>query len=445
MSDTAKPQSKSYRTIVLLLLTLIYAFNFIDRQIIGILSPFIQADLNLSNTQMGLLKGFLFAIFYTAIGIPIAWLADRYNRTNIVTLSLAVWSGFTALTGMASNFVQIAIARMGVGVGEAGGSPPSHSMISDLFPKEQRSTALGIYALGIPLGQGFAYFFTGLARGNPDVKFDWQQLLITLGLSGIVLAILARLIIREPVRGIQDVKNIADEAAKPPFSTALKTLLSIPSWWAMCFGITAASFVAYAAATWQIDYLVPFDYNAPEEARYGFKSMMFTLAALNLTAYALGTYLGGKITDRLAKRSIRYYGIVPAVTILICFPLLLAAYWVPSVTLHMVFVGFFLFFIGMYLGPSFAIAQTLAPINMRAMSTAIFFLVLNLIALGGGPTLVGILADHFEPDHGKIVAIRYSLGLAGLAFFLSVASFLYAAKRLPKDWAEAEARNTGQT
>jgi len=444
MSDNAQPKSKTYRTIVLLLLTLIYAFNFIDRQIIGILSPFIQADLGLTNTQMGLLKGFLFAIFYTAIGIPIAWLADRYNRTNIVTLSLAVWSGFTALTGMASNFVQIAIARMGVGVGEAGGSPPSHSMISDLFPKEERSTALGIYALGIPLGQGFAYFFTGIARGNPDVKFDWQQLLITLGISGILLAIFARLIIKEPVRGIQDIQKTAHlAAAKPPFSAALKTLLSIPSWWAMCFGITAASFVAYAAATWQIDYLLPFDYSAPEEARYGFKSMMFTLAALNLTAYALGTFLGGKITDRLAKRSIRYYGIVPAVTILICFPLLLAAYWVPSVSLHMVFVGFFLFFIGMYLGPSFAIAQTLAPINMRAMSTAIFFLVLNLIALGGGPTLVGVLADHFEPNHGKVVAIRYSLGLTGLAFFLSVGSFLYAAKRLPKDWADAEARNRG--
>ena len=439
----AKPISAGYRTLVLIILTLIYAFNFIDRQIIGILSPFIQADLQLSNTQMGLLKGFLFAIFYTGIGIPIAWLADRYNRTNIVTISLAVWSGFTALTGMASNFLQIAIARMGVGVGEAGGSPPSHSMISDMYPKEKRSTALGIYALGIPLGQGFAYFFTGIARGNPDVKFDWQQLLITLGVSGILLAILARLIIREPVRGSQDVKTAEDKVVKPPFKVALKTLLSIPSWWAMCFGITAASFVAYAAATWQIDYLVPFDYSAPEETRHGFKTMMFTLAALNLTAYALGTYLGGKITDKLAKRSIRYYGYVPAVTILICFPLLIAAYWAPSVTLHMTYVGLFLFFIGMYLGPSFAIAQTLAPINMRAMSTAIFFLVLNLIALGGGPTLTGILADHFEPTHGKIVAIRYSLGLIGFAFFLSVGSFLYAAKTLPKDWAEAEARNTG--
>lgn len=443
MSDNVKPQSKRYRTIVLLLLTLIYAFNFIDRQIIGILSPFIQADLGLSNTQMGLLKGFLFAIFYTAIGIPIAWLADRYNRTNIITISLAIWSGFTALTGMASNFMQIAIARMGVGIGEAGGSPPSHSMISDLYPKEKRSTALGIYALGIPLGQGFAYFFTGIARGNPDARFDWQQLLITLGISGILLALFARLIIREPIRGIQDVKKADDKAVKPPFKVALKTLLSIPSWWAMCFGITAASFVAYAAATWQIDYLVPFDTSAAQDSRYGFKSMMFTLAALNLTAYALGTYLGGKITDRLAKRSIRYYGIVPAVTILICFPILLAAYWAPNVTLHMVCVGFFLFFIGMYLGPSFAIAQTLAPINMRAMSTAIFFLVLNLIALGGGPTLVGILADHFEPDHGKIIAIRYSLGIVAFAFFLSVGSFLYAAKTLPKDWAEAEARNTG--
>ena len=441
----AQRHSPGYRTLVLILLTLIYAFNFIDRQIIGILSPFIQEDLKLTNTQMGLLKGFLFAIFYTAIGIPIAWLADRYSRTNIVTISLAVWSGFTALTGMAGNFLQIAIARMGVGVGEAGGSPPSHSMISDMYPKEKRSTALGIYALGIPLGQGFAYFFTGIARGNPDVKFDWQQLLITLGVSGILLAILARIIIKEPVRGIQDVKDPASTAVKPPFKTALKTLLSIPSWWAMCFGITAASFVAYAAATWQVDYLLPFDYSAPEETRHGFKSMMFTLAALNLTAYAAGTYLGGKITDKLAKRSIRWYGIVPAFTILACLPLLLAAYWAPTVTMHMIFVGLFLFFIGMYLGPSFAIAQTLAPINMRAMSTAIFFLVLNLIALGGGPTTVGILTDIFEPEYGKIVAIRYSLGLVSLAFLLSVASFLYAAKRLPKDWTDAEARNAGAT
>jgi len=203
-SETASTPSKRYRTLVLFLLTLIYAFNFIDRQIIGILSPFIQADLELSNSQMGLLKGFLFALFYTVVGIPIAWLADRYNRVNIVSISLAVWSGFTALTGMANSFLSIGLARMGVGIGEAGGSPPSHSIISDMYSKDERSSALAIYALGIPLGLGFAYFVAGYALGNPNSNFDWRQLLIVLGISGIALAIVTRIIVREPVRGAQE-------------------------------------------------------------------------------------------------------------------------------------------------------------------------------------------------------------------------------------------------
>jgi len=164
--------NKNHRTFVLLLLTLIYAFNFIDRQIIGILSPFIQADLGLTNTELGLLKGIVFALFYTIIALPIAWLADRYNRVTIVSTSLAVWSAFTALTGMAGSFLQIGLARIGVGVGEAGGSPPSHSIISDLYPKEKRSGALAIYALGIPIGLGFAYFIAGIALGRPAGHFS---------------------------------------------------------------------------------------------------------------------------------------------------------------------------------------------------------------------------------------------------------------------------------
>ncbi|WP_017930749.1 spinster family MFS transporter [Robiginitomaculum antarcticum] len=430
--------SKRYRTIVLLLLTLVYAFNFIDRQIIGILSPFIQKDLELTNTQLGMLKGIFFALFYTSIGIPIAWLADRYNRTNIVTISLAVWSGFTALTGMAGSFASIALARMGVGIGEAGGSPPSHSMISDLYPKEERSGALGVYSLGIPWGQGIAYALTGYLLGSQAVGFTWRELLISLGIAGVVFAVAARLIIREPQRGIQDT-DTPELATKIPFKTALKTLLSIPSWWAMCMGITTASFVAYAVATWQVDYLLPFD--GAMENPYGFQKMMYILGALNITLYAAGTLLGGKIVDKLAKGNLRYYGIIPAVTVLICLPLIIGAFWANSTFLHMAFGGVFLFFIGMYLAPSFAVAQTLAPINMRAMSTAIFFLILNLIALGGGPTLVGILTDIFEVNHTKVEAIRFSLTIVSSGFIISALCFLYAAKTLPKDWAEAQKRN----
>ena len=429
--------SKSYRTFVLLLLTLIYAFNFIDRQIIGILSPFIQADLGLSNSQLGLLKGFLFALFYTVIGLPIAWLADRYSRVNIVGLSLAVWSGFTALTGMANSFLTIGLARMGVGVGEAGGSPPSHSLISDMYPKEERSGALAIYSLGIPLGLGFAYFMTGFLLGNPDNGMNWRTLLITLGVTGVLLAVVFRLTVREPKRGQQE--NVDANAIKVPFGTALKTLLSIPSWWAMCLGIASGSFTAYAVSAWQIDYLLPFD--GAQESPIGFQKMMYILAATNCFIYGLGTWFGGWLTQKLAVRSVSYYGRVPALSILICLPMVILAFWVPSTILHLAIGGALLFFLGMYLGPSFAIAQTLAPINMRAMSTAIFFLVLNLIALGGGPTTVGFLADVFEPAHGQVHAIRLSITIVSAGLLVSSLCFFVAAKRLPKDWADAQARN----
>jgi len=438
VKDDATP-GKRYRSLVLLLLTLIYAFNFIDRQIIGILSPFIQADLGLSNSQLGLLKGFLFALFYTVIGLPIAWLADRYSRVNIVSIALATWSGFTALTGMANSFLTIGLARMGVGVGEAGGSPPSHSIISDMYPKEERAGALAIYSLGIPLGLGFAYLMTGFLLGNPDNGMSWRTLLIILGVTGVGLAVVFRLIVREPKRGAQE--KAKENAIKIPFKQALKTLLSIPSWWAMALGIAFASFFGYAVSTWQMDYLLPFD--GGQDSPIGFKNMMYVLAFTNCFIYGAGTYFGGWLTQKMAKKSVAYYGLIPAISILICLPLGVAAFWVPSSLLHLVIGGSLLFFLGMYLGPSFAIAQTLAPINMRAMSTAIFFLVLNLIALGGGPTTVGFLADYFEPAHGQVHAIRLSVTWVAAMLVASAICFFVAAKTLPKDWADAQARNEG--
>ena len=433
MTDQKIP-SKSYRSFVLVLLTVVYGFNFIDRQIVGILAPFIQEDLGLSNTQLGLLIGLAFAMFYTIVAIPIAWLADRYSRVNILSIALATWSGFTALTGLAGNFVQMGFARMGVGIGEAGGSPPSHSIISDMYPKEERAGALGVYSMGIPLGIMAAYFITASLMGSSGQDVDWRRIFIFLGITGIVLAIIVKLVLREPVRGAMEFNSRTD-IVQPPFKESLKTLLKIPAWWAMCFGIAFGSFVSYAKSAFQTKYLVILD------PTFDFQTLVIILGIINGTTYAGGAYFGAKLADKWGAKDIRAYGWLPAIAIGICLPIGIAAFWVTSVWAHLAFSTIFLLFLGIYLGPSFAIAQTLAPINMRAMSTALFFFILNMIALGGGPTFTGWLIDVYRESHTDLMAMRYAVTVTICMFIPSIISFMVVARVLPKDWAEAEQRN----
>ena len=429
-----KTPSKSYRSLVLVLLTVVYGFNFIDRQIVGILAPFIQKDLGLTNTELGLLIGLAFATFYTLIAIPIAWLADRYNRVNILSIALAVWSGFTALTGLANNFVQIGLARMGVGIGEAGGSPPSHSIISDLYPKEERAGALCVYSMGIPLGIMAAYFATASLMGSSGEDVDWRRIFIFLGLTGIGLAVVVKLVLREPVRGAMEL-DTDKEIIQPPFKESLNTLIKIPAWWAMCFGIAFGSFVSYATSAFQTKYLVLLD------PAFDFKTLVIVLGIINGTTYAVGAFFGARLADWWGGKDIRAYGWLPAIAIGLCMPIGVATFWVPTVWVHLALTTVFLLFLGIYLGPSFAIAQTLAPINMRAMSTALFFFILNMIALGGGPTFTGWLADVFKDGNTELESIRYAMTVTCAMFIPSIISFMVVAKVLPRDWAAAEKRN----
>jgi MFS family permease len=433
MSNQNK-HSNGYRNFVLVLLTLVYGFNFIDRQIVGILAPFIQKDLGLTNTEMGLLTGLLFAALYTVVAIPIAWLADRYNRVNILTIALATWSGFTALFGLAGNFFQIGLARMGVGIGEAGGSPASHSIISDLYAKEERAGALGIYSMGIPLGIMAAYFVTASLVGPSGEDVNWRRIFVILGLTGIALAVIVRLVLREPVRGAMEFGNNVD-VAQPPFFESLIALLKIPSWWWMCFGIALGSFVSYSFSAWQTKYLLLLD---PD---FNFQNLLLILGVINGTTYAGGTFLGARLADSWGAKNIRAYGWLPAIAISLCLPIGIISFWVPSVESHLILTTVFLLFMGMYLGPSFAIAQTLAPINQRAMSTALFFFILNLIALGGGPTITGWMIDLFKDTSADLESTRYALTVTCLVFVPSILSFLVVARKIPKDWASAEERN----
>lgn len=430
-------ENKNYRTLVLVLLTLVYGFNFIDRQIVGILAPFIQADLGLTNTEIGLLTGLLFAFFYTIVAIPIAWIADRYSRVNIVATALAVWSGFTALTGFASSFLHIGLARMGVGIGEAGGSPPSHSIISDLFPKEERTKALGIYSLGIPFGIMFAYFVVASIAGKSAADVPWRKIFVLLGLTGIGLALIVRLVLREPKRGAMENVSGQENIKTQSFSKSLKILLTIPTWWTMCFGISVASFVAYAFSAFQTKYIFSLD---PE---FNLRTLMIVLGIINGIAYAGGTFLGGYIANKWGKKNVRAYGWVPAIAVACVIPCGAVAMYIGTVWGHLAAISLMLVFLGMYLGPSFAIAQTLAPIHMRAMSTALFFFILNMIALGGGPTITGMLIDRLLTEHDTVHAIRYAFSIVGILLFVSSGFFLLAAKFLPKDWADAQRRNEG--
>ena len=436
--NTKHIPNKNYRTFVLVLLTIVYGFNFIDRQIVGILAPFIQKDLGLSNTQLGLLIGLAFATLYTTVAIPLAWLADRYNRVNILSIALATWSGFTALTGLATNFAQIAIARMGVGIGEAGGSPPSHSIISDMYSKEERAGALGVYSMGIPLGIMAAYFITAVLMGSSPEEVDWRRIFIFLGLTGIALAIVLRLVVREPIRGAMEFEEKV-EIIQPPFVESLKILLKIPAWWAMCFGIAFGSFAAYATSAFHTKFLIALD------PTFNIQKLVIILGIINGVAYVGGTYFGAKLADRWGKKDIRVYGWLPAITILLCLPIGILSYWAPSVEMNLVWTSLFLVFIGVYLGPSFAIAQTLAPIKMRAMSTALFFFILNMIALGGGPTFTGWLIDVFKENYNDLDSMRYAMTVTFGIFIPSAISFFIVSRVLPRDWAAAEKRNLEST
>jgi len=431
--NNKKLPSKNYRAFALVLLTVVYGFNFIDRQIVGILAPFIQEDLGLSNTQLGLLIGFAFALFYTVIAIPIAWLADRYNRVNILSIALATWSGFTALTGMASNFWQIGLARMGVGIGEAGGSPPSHSIISDMYPKEERAGALGVYAMGIPFGIMAAYFATASLMGSGG-DVDWRRIFIFLGLIGIALAGIVRLTLKEPSRGAMELDDDV-QIAKLPFIESLRSLLKIPAWWAMCFGIAFGSFVSYASSAFQTKFLIALD------PSFDFKTMVILLGIMNGTTYAGGAFFGARLADKWGAKNLRAYGWLPAIAMSVTLPLGVWSYWVQSVEANLILSTIYLLFIGIYLGPSFAIAQTLAPINMRAMSTALFFFILNMVALGGGPTFAGWLIDVYKETYSDLDAMRMAMTVTHLVFIPALISFLIVSRILPRDWKLAEKRN----
>lgn len=391
--------SESYKNTVLWLLVLAYTFNFIDRTIISTIGQAIKVDLKLTDTQLGLLGGLAFALLYTTLGIPIARLAERYSRVNIITIAIVIWSGFTALCGTATSFVHLLLFRVGVGVGEAGLSPPAHSLISDYFEPKRRASALSIYSFGIPLGS----MFGAVAGGWIAQNLDWRMAFMMVGLPGVVVAILLKVFVKEPPRGYSDRMLLeetqpgpaeleqADEApavhAKPPsILSVAKRIFGSWGFFHMVAGITLASFAGYGVG----------QYSAP----YFIRTFGLDLATVGLIfgviggiSSGLGTLLGGFLTDMAAKRSGRWYALVPAIGLLIACPLYILVYiqgdWRIAAGLLLI-PGIFHY---TYLGPTFGVIQNAVSLRMRATATALLFFVLNLIALGFGPPFCGWCID----------------------------------------------------
>jgi MFS family permease len=416
-------ESPRYRATVLAMLVLVYTFNFLDRQIIGILAIPIKADLGLTDTQLGLMGGLAFALFYTLLGIPVAMLADRSNRTTIMTVALTLWSAMTALCGLAQNFWQLFAARLGVGVGEAGGVAPAYSIIADYFPPQQRARALSVYSFGIPIGSALGIVLGGVIAA----LVDWRTAFIVVGLAGIALAPVFKLMVREPPRGRYDPPGSLKAAVS--FGEVLRTLAGKKSFWGLALGASASSMMGYGMYFWLPSFFV---------RSHGLTLLQASLifGTIVLLGGLAGIWLGGWSADRFGRVRRRVYAQVPAVAFIATVPFYAGAVLTGSLPL-----AFFLFMVPtalglLWLGPVISSIQHVVPPHMRATASAVFLFINNLIGIGLGTALIGKLSDVLKAQHGAD-ALRYAI-VAGTVFYLVAAAlFLVSARRLERDWIEA--------
>ncbi|MGE0045335.1 MAG: spinster family MFS transporter [Hyphomonadaceae bacterium] len=419
-SDAHRPSPARFT--VLGLLFVVYCFNFIDRQIVGVLAAPMQEDLNLTDTQLGLLGGLAFAIFYTGLGIPIAWLADRWSRTWIMTIALSVWSAMTALCGMAQNFTQLFAARVGVGVGEAGGVAPAYSLVSDYFPPHERARAFAVYSFGIPVGSA-----AGVALGGVLASLvDWRWAFIAVGLAGLLVAPVFRAFVREPERGRFDAKVEQPKAAT--LGELARTIFPKPSFWLLSFGAASSSIMSYGAFFWMPSFLI-------RSYEMSLRDASLFYAAVLLIGGLIGVWLGGLAADKLGARRKGAYAAIPAIAFALSAPCYAVGLLVQSPAIAFVF---FLLptALGLaWLGPIITAVQHLAPATMRTTASALFLFINNLIGLGAGTLVIGALSDALTARFGE-EALRYSI-LAGSGFYIIAAAFFGAAAMfLKRNWVD---------
>lgn len=374
--------SRGRRAYALGLLTLVYTWNFVDRSLLGNLAQPIKADLRLHDWQLGVLGGLAFALLYSIGGLPAAWLAERRSRVGLISIAVALWSVMTGLCGLATGFWTLALARVGVGVGEAGYNPPAYSLIADYYPPERRASATGLFTLGVPLG----VLLAALLGGPIAEAWGWRAAFLALGLPGLLLALLFRLTMPEPVRGGMDAAVPADEP--PPFKEVLRRVAGKPAFVHLTLGAALASFAGYAFTTFGVSFLLrgfPLDLTAATRA-YGL------FGALSV---AVGVAAGGFLSDAAGRRDPRLRAVVPGLGLILAGPLYMLAFNQSSVGMLGLLVIPPAILQYLYLGPVFALAQNMVGARMRATTTAIVVVVVTLIGLGLGPLAIGALSDLF--------------------------------------------------
>ncbi|MFT5441586.1 MAG: putative MFS family arabinose efflux permease [Myxococcota bacterium] len=420
-TENVPAQSAKTARYTLVMLTIAYVFNFIDRQILVILQEPIKEELLLSDAQLGLLSGFSFAMVYITAGIPIAYWADRGNRRNIIALAVTVWSGMTALSGFAQTYSQLMLARIGVGIGEAGGSPPAHSMISDIFPPEERATALSFYSSGIHFGILLGF----LAGGFIAEALGWRAAFMAVGIPGVVFAILFFLTVKEPVRG--RFESAAQAEYKPTLGETFRVLAGYRSFWYIAAGCGLTAFAGYGNGNFTPSFLM-----RSHDLEVGQVGIL--LAIFGGGGGIIGTLMGGYLADRFGGDDKRWYLWIPAIAGALALPLSVPYLLTDNTTLAIGLMFFVTIMINTYLGPSIAICHSLVPPAMRALASAILFFVLNLVGLGMGPLTAGLLSDHFSVTYGDD-GLRYAMLVVGAIASLGVLMFVLAARSLPRDLA----------
>ena len=404
----------------LVLLTIVYSFNFIDRQLLAILQESIKAELDLSDGQLGLLTGFAFAVFYVTAGIPIARWADHSNRRNIVALALAVWSGMTALSGFVQNYVQLLLARIGVGVGEAGGSPPSHSMISDIFPPERRASALGFYSMGVNIGILFGFLFGGWL----NEFFGWRVAFIVVGLPGVVLAVVVRYTMAEPIRGLSE--NRTADSSSTTFTGVLGVLWTARAFRHIALGAALNAFASYSISNWTASFMI-----RSHEMSTG--ELGTWLAMIMGFGGAVGVLCGGLLADRLAPKDKRWHVWLPGIAGIVALPFMVSVYLVDGKYTALMCMIIPAIMSNVYLGNALAMSHGLVGLRMRAMASAILFFILNIIGLGAGPWTVGMVSDMLQPTLGA-ESLRYAmLYVIPVVSVWSLTHFFLASRTLRED------------